>query len=528
MAINEILPFATVDTGTNLLTQAEYAVDAERDIGNTGGTYARSKLVNKSLKQTSTISSGLAQFISEHQLDDIVDTMTPQEIADRIVLAFYNIAASTARNFIRNNQFTLWNNLDYNLIAPDMGDFEDSYAWFSVATGDENPQKNLIASDWVYLADNVSAEINIRRGSFAAGQAVGFGIPNNPLSFLEYRTITPGTGEGYIAIAQIFQGAQTFAGETMTFSFWAASENSTKLEVRIRQMAGTGGSPTFSDTITVIIPETDLSSSIVWNNYTATFQMPPIPSGSTMGTDGNDRVQLEFYFTEFDVDRSLLMTEVQLCYGGKLPAYSYKPLQEQVATSEWGSTFQMIPTGAVLAGTFPAGSVYPGWIICDDGTIGAPGSNASREGSDCINLYLLIWNSVDNSYAEVRDSTGAPVPRSTTAIEDWNLQRQIQITQLQGRAICGAGSGAGLTTRSNGENFGSERVSLTSNQNGPHSHSVSPTSPLVLGSGLNNYLTPTPGGFQINSSVAFVGTSGSGAPHENMQPSVFYTHIMKL
>jgi hypothetical protein len=49
MATNEILRFAETDTGTNLLTQSEYAADSQRPIGNQPGV-ARSKLVNKALR----------------------------------------------------------------------------------------------------------------------------------------------------------------------------------------------------------------------------------------------------------------------------------------------------------------------------------------------------------------------------------------------------------------------------------------------------------------------------------------------
>ena len=88
MATNEILTFAA--TGTNILTQAEYVADSQRSIGNQPGT-ARSKLVNKSLRQTSLMSAALAQVVADNQLIDVVDTLTPTALAAMIEEAVMGI-----------------------------------------------------------------------------------------------------------------------------------------------------------------------------------------------------------------------------------------------------------------------------------------------------------------------------------------------------------------------------------------------------------------------------------------------------
>lgn len=89
MATNEILPFATDDTGTNLLTQAEYSTDAQRDIGHQPGI-ARSKLTNKTMRQTSLLAAGLAEFIADYQANNVTDGLTPQQIADYLLQAITN------------------------------------------------------------------------------------------------------------------------------------------------------------------------------------------------------------------------------------------------------------------------------------------------------------------------------------------------------------------------------------------------------------------------------------------------------
>lgn len=87
MAANEFLRFCQNDTTTNLLTQSEYNADSQRLIGNQPGP-ARSKLVNKVLRQTSLFSAGVAQWIADLQADDLLDSLTPAQIQARFDAAF--------------------------------------------------------------------------------------------------------------------------------------------------------------------------------------------------------------------------------------------------------------------------------------------------------------------------------------------------------------------------------------------------------------------------------------------------------
>ncbi|MGH8709752.1 MAG: hypothetical protein ACREVA_00260 [Burkholderiales bacterium] len=75
MAISKILPFCTTDTGTNLLTDPDYAGANSLLVGHTSGR-SSSRLFNKTLRQTSLLVSALAKFIADHQGTDIVDNLT--------------------------------------------------------------------------------------------------------------------------------------------------------------------------------------------------------------------------------------------------------------------------------------------------------------------------------------------------------------------------------------------------------------------------------------------------------------------
>lgn len=98
MATNEILQFATTNTGTNLLTQAEYAADSQRTIGHQPGI-ARSKLENKVLRQASLMAAGLAEFIADYQSNNVTDALTAQNIADYLLAALQGSLAVTPPQF---------------------------------------------------------------------------------------------------------------------------------------------------------------------------------------------------------------------------------------------------------------------------------------------------------------------------------------------------------------------------------------------------------------------------------------------
>lgn len=72
MATNNFLTFCPTDSGTNLLTQGEYAIAADRTVGNQPGV-ASSKLVNKAIRQSSVITSQLAQYLSDKMATNILD-----------------------------------------------------------------------------------------------------------------------------------------------------------------------------------------------------------------------------------------------------------------------------------------------------------------------------------------------------------------------------------------------------------------------------------------------------------------------
>jgi hypothetical protein len=99
------------------------------------------------------------------------------------------------------------------------------------------------------------------------------------------RVSTPDTTKSTASesIGQRIEDVRTFAGQTITLSFFAKSGSGTpNISIELNQNFGTGGSP--SSQVNTYVNKTAISTS--WTRYTATITIPSI-SGKTVGTTAN-------------------------------------------------------------------------------------------------------------------------------------------------------------------------------------------------------------------------------------------------
>lgn len=89
-------------------------------------------------------------------------------------------------------------------------------------------------------------------------------------------------------LANILEDARTFAGQTVTFSFWAKSDAARTGSIIVTQQYGDGGSP--STALTVV--DTSISLTTSWQRFSHTFSMPSV-SGKTFGTNNNSYLAFE-------------------------------------------------------------------------------------------------------------------------------------------------------------------------------------------------------------------------------------------
>lgn len=155
------------------------------------------------------------------------------------------------------------------------------------------------------------------------------------------------------------------------------------------------------------------------------------------------------------------------------------------------------PTGAVVA--FAGASAPDGWLICD-------GSAVSRS------TYDALFAVIGTAYGVGDGSTTFTLP------------------DMRGRTVIGAGTGTGLTMRSLGAKVGAETHTLSMAEMPSHSHVMRRYGSYAgYDAGNAGPFAPS-GSFYLNDTASAQSTesTGSSAAHNNMQPSLALTYIIKI
>lgn len=172
--------------------------------------------------------------------------------------------------------------------------------------------------------------------------------------------------------------------------------------------------------------------------------------------------------------------------------------------------------------TSPEGLIY---YAPTGNTIGAASSGATVATAAAQALYGAIWVHLTAGTVgwAIQTSTGALATPGASAAADWAANKRLVVPDMRGRAILSAGQGSGLTNRAVGTVGGAEAHSLTAEQNGPHIHQT-----VII-------RTPAGPGYDVGaipSNESGVGpqnypsqSSGSGSPHNNMQPWAAMTQL---
>jgi hypothetical protein len=126
------------------------------------------------------------------------------------------------------------------------------------------------------------------RQAFTLGDTLG---SNSPTFFLRQSVSGQSLASHVATIQHRIEGVRSYAGQTITVLGWARrSSGAGNMAVEVAQTFGTGGSP--SAEVTGVGQPVTLTGS--WAPFAVTIAVPSI-AGRTLGTDGNDFLQLFFW-----------------------------------------------------------------------------------------------------------------------------------------------------------------------------------------------------------------------------------------
>lgn len=146
-----------------------------------------------------------------------------------------------------------------------------------------------------YLADRwhniaITHSLAVSRQAFSLGQT---DVPNEPTYFHRAICTLGGTVSGAAALLRhSIESVRTLAGKTAVVSFYAKADAAKPMSVEVHQNFGSSwGEPTTG--VTCGVQKVNLTTS--WQKFEVVVSVPSI-SGKTLGTDGNDALQINFWF----------------------------------------------------------------------------------------------------------------------------------------------------------------------------------------------------------------------------------------
>ena len=189
------------------------------------------------------------------------------------------------------------------------------------------------------------------RQSFALGQS---DVPGEPRYYWRHNRTTAATATSTL-IRQRIEGVRTLAGATATWSFYGRCDLAKTFNLFIFQNFGTGGSPSSQ----VVAGPTAFNCGTSWSRHQFTFTIPSI-SGKTIGTAGNDYVEVVLQeagsFSTFTLD----IAQAQLEKGSVATVFQYRPLgmELDLAQRYYSKTydFETDPGTATSTGYVEGGS----------------------------------------------------------------------------------------------------------------------------------------------------------------------------
>lgn len=171
------------------------------------------------------------------------------------------------------------------------------------------------ADRWCRAFDGSGATRTVSRQNFAINQTQ---VPGAPKYFINSTQSVAGTGGTFNALVQRIESVRTFAGQTVTVSFWAKSSTGSFIVVGLGQRASTN----------VFHTVLDRTLTSTWTKYTGTIALPAIASGVT--EDGNDHLELAFNFLS-NATHNIDIAQVQIEAGSVATPFEQRPIGTELA-----------------------------------------------------------------------------------------------------------------------------------------------------------------------------------------------------
>ncbi len=368
----------------------------------------------------------------------------------------------------------------------------------------------VVGSDIRFLKNSLANADSISFETFSMASAPMNPSDVTPIEFVRYICTTGNPGETLKCFQfPITQKVKNLANQAMTFKIWARVET-TPVNIQPYYRQYFGSTPTASPEVKNPIGGA-IALTTTWTQYNVNFVLDSV-AAKTLGTladqTGDDALYIQLEMPH-NIPCNVMFTKPKLYLGTINPSLDFENYDQ---INSINSTPR---TGDIK--TSLLSSAPQGWVAMNDNTIGNVGSGATRANRDTFQLYKTIWDGVTNANAPV--STG----RGATAVADFIAGKTLTLPLSLGRALAGAGNGAGLTPRLLGSAVGAETISISAMP--AHNHPGSTVAiQSTLGATGSSVSWMLPGG----STAVTVASQGGSAADGNMPPTSFFNVFIKL
>ncbi len=204
------------------------------------------------------------------------------------------------------------------------------------------------ADRWLTWLDGSGSTRLITQQSFTpgAGEISGY----EPKYFLRYNQSVAGSGATYNYLLQKIEDVRTFAGQTISISFWAkTAANTTIPGILIGQAYGSGGSPSSFQYTTVA---TSVAVTTSWTKFTYTVTVPSL-SGKTLGTNPDSSLHI-FFSLPINATFTFDVWGVQVEAGSVATPFEQRPIGTELSLCQryyWRKTAEGAAFGSGVCTT---------------------------------------------------------------------------------------------------------------------------------------------------------------------------------
>jgi hypothetical protein len=287
-------------------------------------------LTNKTIDLSSNVISGTTAQFNTSLTDDDFTTLTGTETLTNKTLTAPILTGTTTVDalVVNTNNYPSAGSLSgrNRIINGDFG------IWRRATSG--SGAGDYVADRWVNSVGG-GATKTITRTTFALGQT---DVPNDPQYYASSVVVGNAATSSFAIDDQRIENVRTFNGRNVTTSFWCKADSPKNIAFGFEQVFGTGGSP--SATVDAIGPQL-IAVTASWAKYTVTVAIPSI-SGKTLGSDGNDRLAVLFWYsagTDFTARTGGLTTQ----------SGTFDLAQVQIEEGDVATPFERVDTGLELA-----------------------------------------------------------------------------------------------------------------------------------------------------------------------------------